>query len=308
MKQLDESSYQMFKAVRDFMNKNKLIWQQNLLIVGCMNDLETNITIIKNASQELMNEPKYITISKKSLRVESNELAFIIKEGLRLYYTINNMSEDMLTFTFPSSRFTLMTDGNFYMEATHIVELAETLSAGLIPIGVTPDKTAMLKGYLQEFRNKPPEREFLLQKRAKLVKLIPKKVKETNWMLKNKMDALVKMYNTKENKEFLSLYKDWRQRIEKPGRRKHYTVLVKGRAIDAETKAFLSEVNIEAGAKKKKVITDAEGLYKVKIYNKDADTITFTKEGYEILTLNIPKANKTHEASVNASLIRLLGD
>jgi len=307
MKQIDTSYYKMFKLLSIIMNNNILIWQQNLLIVSCINQLNTNIKIISDASQELMNKPSYVTITKKDIRADSNKLAFIIKEGLRLYYSINDMSEDMAMFSFPISRFKLMKDGDFYMEATHIVERAETLSNELIPIGVTPVKTAKLKENLQEFYNLPPQRDYLIKKRAKLVKLIPEKVKETRLMLRNELDGLILMYDSKEDHSFVGLYKDCRKRILKTGKHKHYTVLVKGRAIDAETKAFLNEVTIEAGAKKKKIFTDAEGLYKVKIYKKDADTIIFTKEGYERLTLKIPKPNKNHEASVNASLSRLLG-
>ena len=138
------------------------------------------------------------------------------------------------------------------------------------------------------------------------MKLIPEKVNETRLMLRNELDGLMLMYDSKEDQSFVGLYKNCRKRILKTGKHKHYTVLVKGRVMDAEAKSFLNEVTIEAGFKKKKVITDAEGSYKVKIYKKDADTITFAKEGYESQTLNIPKPNKNHEASVIASLSRLL--
>ena len=306
MKQIDTSYYKMFVLLSVIMNDNILIWQQNQLIVKCVNQLNANIKIISNASSELRNKPSYVTETKKDLRVDSNKLAFVIKEGLRLYYSINNMSEEMAMFTFPISRFKLMKDGDFYMEATHIVERAEILSNELIPIGVTPVKTAKLKENLQEFYKLPPQRDYLIKRRAKLVKLIPEKVKETRLILRNELDGLMLMYDSKEGLSFVSLYKNCRKRILRTGKHKHYTVLIKGKVKDAETATILVDVTIEAGFKKKKAITDAEGSYKVKIYKKDADTITFTKEGYESLTLNIPKPNKNHEASVIASLNRLL--
>ncbi len=221
MKQIDTSYYKMFKLLSVIMKDNILIWQQNQLIVSCVNQLDANIKIISDASQELMNKPSYITLVKKRLRKSLNKLAFVIKEGLRLYYSINDMGEDMAMFSFPISRFKLMKDGDFYMEATHIVERAEALSNELIPIGVTPMKTAKLKENLQEFYNLPPQRDFLIKKRAKLVKLIPEKVNETRLMLRNELDGLMLMYDSKEDHSFVGLYKDCRKRVLKTGKHKH---------------------------------------------------------------------------------------
>ena len=120
------------------------------------------------------------------------------------------------------------------------------------------------------------------------MKLIPKKVNETRLMLRNELDGLMLMYDSKEDQSFVGLYKNCRKKILRTGKHKHYTVLVKGRVMDAEAKSFLSEVTIEAGVKKKKVITDVEGYYKVRIYIKDASIITFTIDGYESLMLDIP--------------------
>ncbi|MEI6823219.1 MAG: hypothetical protein WCL51_14910 [Bacteroidota bacterium] len=120
------------------------------------------------------------------------------------------------------------------------------------------------------------------------MKLIPEKVNETRLMLRNELDGLMLMYDSKEDQSFVGLYKNCRKKILRTGKHKHYTVLVKGRVMDAEAKSFLSEVTIEAGVKKKKVITDVEGYYKVRIYIKDASIITFTIDGYESLMLDIP--------------------
>ena len=199
MKLIDQSYLTMFKQVSTFMAKNKLTWQSNLIITNIVIQIDDNIAIINNADQGLQNKPSYITLVKKRLRKSLNKLAFVIKEGLCLYYSINDMGEDMAIFSFPISRFKLMKDGDFYMEATHIVERAEALSNELIPIGVTPMKTAKLKENLQEFYNLPPQREYLIKKRAKLVKLIPENVNETRLMLRNELDGLMLMYDSKED-------------------------------------------------------------------------------------------------------------
>ena len=308
MKLIDQSYLTMFKQVSTFMAKNKLTWQSNLIITNIVIQIDDNIAIINNADQGLQNKPSYITLVKKRLRKSLNKQAFIIKEGLRLYYSLNDMNEDMLMFTYPITKLMRMTDADFYVEASHISERAEALSAQLAPIGITAAKITTLKADLLSFYNKPPEREFTAKTNAAFVKLIPAKVKETRLLIRKQLDALIAMYDDEANHKFIVEYKTARKRNIKPGRHKYYTVLVKGRAIDAETKAVLTDVNIEVGTKKKKAITDTEGYYKVRIYIKDADTITFTKEGYEIITLNIPKKYTNHEVNVSASLNRLLGD
>ena len=164
-----------------------------------------------------------------------------------------------------------MTDADFHVDASHISERAETLLAQLAPIGITAAKITTLKADLLSFYNKPPEREFTAKTNAAFVKLIPAKVKETRLLIRKQLDALIAMYDDEANHKFIVEYKTARKRNIKPGRHKYYTVLVKGRV-------------------------------------KDADTITFTKEGYEIIMLNIPKKYINHEANVNASMNRLLGD
>ena len=308
MRQIDSTYFKMFKLVKNTMAKNKPIWLLNQLIVDCVDLLNTNIDLITTASGELLDKPSYITIAKKDTRISINKQTFIIKEGLRLYYSMNGMTEDMQMFTYPVTKLIRMPDGDLYLEASHIVERAEKLSAQLIPIGITPEKTAKLKANLITFYNIPPIRKYKAKKLAINVKLIPKLVKETAFMLRNSLDALVAMYDEETNKQFVATYKNVRKRNAKPGRHKYYTLLVKGTVKDAETNDVLSEVTIEAGAKKKIVITDTEGYYNVRIYIKDADVITFTKEGYESLTIDIPKKYKDHEVEVNASLKRLLVD
>jgi len=62
--------------------------------------------------------------------------------------------------------------------------------------------------------------------------------------------------------------------------------------------------SLRAGKKKKTAISDIKGIYKIKIYIKDADTITFSRKGFETLTLNIPTKYINHKVVINASLIK----
>ena len=54
-----------------------------------------------------------------------------------------------------------------------------------------------------------------------LVKLIPEKVNETRLMLRNELDGLMLMYDSKEDHSFVGLYKDCRKRVLKTGKHKH---------------------------------------------------------------------------------------
>jgi hypothetical protein len=279
------------------MNRHKSIWEQNQLIASHVDTLDSNIKIIDKAMQGMCNTPKSITVAKKSLRQELNQNAFIIKEALRLHYTLNSMTEDMQMMTFPISDFTRMTDANFYLKASHIGERADAVATELLVLGVSSAKIAKLKTDLQKFYSLPPEREFVAKTNASLVKLIPQKVKDTQLMLRNMLDALVSIYKD-EHSDFVISYKICRQRTERPGRKKHYALLIYGDLKDAATSLPLANVKVEAGEKKKPTNTNSNGCYTIKIYKKDANFITFSKEGYQSLTLEIPKEYDNHEVIV----------
>lgn len=307
MRKIDISYYYMFMMVREAMNKHKTIWVQNQLIASHVDTLDSNIKIIDKAMQGLSNTPKSITVAKKSLRQELNQNAFIIKEALRLHYTLNTMTEDRQMMTFPISDFTRMTDANFYLKASRIAERADAVATELLVLGVAPAKIAKLKVDLQKFYNLPPEREFVAKTNASLVKLIPQKVKETQLMLRNMLDALVSIYKD-EHPEFVISYIVSRQKTERPGRKNHYALKVYGDLTDAATSLPLADVKVEAGEKKKPTTTDSMGCYTIKIYKKDAKFITFSKEGYQSLTLEIPKEYDNHEVIVCGEMSKLVSD
>ena len=306
MKQIDSDSLQMFKSVSNTMNKNKLIWKDNQLVCDCVDKLNANILIINNAYKGLLETPSIITLKKKELRDKLNSLTFLVKEGLRIYYSLNNMTEDMQVFTFPITKFTRMPDANFYLDSLHISDKAEGLATQLAPIGITPAKIAKLKADLMVFYNLHPERDISIKTRANLVKLIPQKVKETKQMLKKNLDAVVPMYDDDANKSFIITYFLSRKIHAKPGRKKFYSVLIKGTIKDSETKEVLVDVSVEAGVKKKKVISGTDGFFSARIYNKDADVLIFILEGYETLIINIPKKQVNHEVIVNVELKKIV--
>ena len=299
----DEVNFNMQNNVRHFMNKNKSIWNGNQIITDCMLTLDTNIKSIQNATKMLLRGKQDITGYKKSLRKELTPLVFMIKEALRLYYRINGSSEDMQVLIYPISKLKLMTENNFYVEACRISKLSITLATALVPLGITQVMIDRLRDGLEDFNVLTPQREKLSKKNAAFIKLIPVKINETRLMFKEVLDAIISTFML-SYPEFYDGYKLSRRRILKPGKHKHYTVEIEGKLTDNETSVAVSDVIVVAGKKKKTAISDIKGIYKIKIYIKDADTITFSHEGYETSTLYIPTKYINHKVVANASLIK----
>ena len=302
MREFDDVYFRMFGVVRQILDENKLIWETNPIINDCYSLLDNNIKTLKNADVILMSRPTGITINKKSLRKELNLLTFLIKEALRLYYRINGMEEDMLLLTYPITKLQKMLEDTFYVDAISISKLSIELASEIAPFGITQIMIDKLKDGLTVISGLTPKRDKIWKKYATTVKQIPVIITETRLMLKNILDPLISIYQF-DSPKFCTIYKLSRRRILKPGKHKHYTVTIVGKLSETETTIGISDVIVMAGKKKKVVSTDIKGNYKIKIYIKDADTITFSHEGYETLILNIPKKYIKNQVTVNASLI-----
>ena len=299
----DAVYFNMFSSIRFFMNKNKTIWQDNQVITDCMLTLDSNIKSIQNASRMLMRGKQDITGYKKKLRKELITLVFMIKEALRLYYRINGSDEDMQVLIYPISKLQKMIENNFYVEACRISKLSLTLATELVPLGISQLMIDNLKEGLDDFSGLTPQKQKLSKKNAAFIKLIPVKINETRLMFKEVLDAIISTFML-SSPEFYLGYKLSRRRILKPGKHKHYTVEISGKLTEKETSVAVSDVIVVAGKKKKTAISDIKGIYKIKIYIKDADTITFSREGFETITLLIPTKYINHKVVVNASLIK----
>ena len=305
MKIVEESYYKMFGNVSLFMKTNKPIWEQNTHIISCVNQLNGSIGLLKSARVNLLTTPKGFTMEKVVLRKKLNNDVFSIKEAQRLYYRLNNMSEEMLLLTYPLSTLLRKTEDTFYVEASHISETAFTLATQLASFGITQAKIDDLKDDLKRFYELPPQKEKLATTNSNIIKFIPVEIKKCRLMLKNELDGLISIYKN-EQKDFVSGYKLSRRRVNKTGKHKYYTVLVKGKLSETETSIAISDVIIVAGAKKKTTITDIKGNFKIRIYIKDAGTITFSHEGFHPLTISIPTKYIKNEVIVNASLVKIL--
>ena len=299
--------YEMFKQVSLTMHKNENIWSGNLYIAGYVIQLDNNIKEIKDADVKLGNLTKNITVGKTQLRKSITQQAFLIKENLRFYFQINNNIEEMQMLSYPITKLNLMTDSDFYLEATHICENAEKYATQLLSLGVTALMIADLKADLLKLYKITPERELLFTTNANLYKFIPVKIAETRIMLKKSMDTLVSNYK-KANPSFITNYTFSRKRILKPGARKHYTVLISGKITQSNAIDAIGNVSVIGGKKKKMTTTDVNGNYKLKIYTKDADNITFTPPEFKTqitaITLINPEKHKKAEITINVILIK----
>lgn len=299
--------YDMFKMVSHVMHKNETIWSGNQIIVDCVAQLDNTILDIDSANEKLGKTTKIITVGKTSLRKSITNQAFLIKENQRLYYKMNNNIEEMQLLIYPITKLNRMTDSDFYLEATHIYEKAVVMATQLIPYSITTAMIEKLKADLDKYFGITPERELQSQVNANLIKLLPVKIDECRLMLKNIMGTLVHNYKA-TNKEFVNAFDNSRIRHKRPGSHKHYTIVIKGKTTQSNKTNPLAEVNVIAGKQKKTTTTDIDGNYTIKIYTKDADTVTFTHPEFETLIQPInlinPEKHKKATYTINAVMVK----
>lgn len=301
MKKSDSSYVQMYQLVDSILTSNKNIWINNSVISSYVDLLAENIKIIKDTSMQISLLPMGLTITKKKLRLELEDMAFMLKENLRMHFTINRKEDDAKLLDYPKSKLTRMTDDSFYAEIKHIGKIVMQMQTELLVFGIEAI-------YINNFVDKTdkwfaikPEREKNTNSKAKYVKLIPGKIKETNLLLKKFLDPLMLIYKD-SSQEFYDSYKRCRKRNEVAGRKNHYTVWITGNVSEAESKLPVSGVSIVAGKKQKQCLSDQKGNFRIKVYIKDADIIRFSKENYNTLELAIPKKIIKNEIKIKAAM------
>lgn len=307
MKETEAVYYNMFKMVRWVMNENKTIWMGNQNIVVCVTFLDDTIKDIQDADNKLSHTTKTITVGKKSIRKSIAELAFQIKENMRLYYRSINNIEAMQLLTYPITKLNKMTDSDFYQEATNISDKSQLLVNELLVYGITLEMITKLKDDLLKIKTYKPERDLLSQTNANLIKLIPEKIEACRLMLRNELDTLVKNYK-KTNSDFMIEYDNTRIHHKRSGSHKHYTVFLKGKTTQTNKTTALSGVTVIAGKQQKTTITDIDGNFNIKIYTKDADYITFMHPDFETQTIAIklinPEKHKKASYTINAVMVK----
>jgi hypothetical protein len=297
--------YKMMNVVKVFLKTNEPIWTTNSVVNNCFNRLSTNIDLINHAKQMLMHSSQDITMPKQIMRNKLNISMFTIKESMRLYHQINGTNEEMLMLEYPISKLKKKTEDTFYVEACHISQRSLGLGALLFPLGITQLMLDTFETDLVEFNAFNPEREIFLEQKKAFVKIIPLKIKETKTMFRTELDSLIATFGN-NNQNFAHAYKIVRKSLKKTGPHKYYSVLIYGKLSNKTTSIAISDVVLVAGKKKKTAITDAKGNYKIRIYTKDADTITFSHKDFETLIIDIPKKQIKHQINLIVSLAPII--
>ena len=299
--------YRMFKMVSHIMHKNSTIWSGSQIIVDCVKQLDDTIKNIEKANENLGKTTKIITVGKTFLRKTITELAFQIKENMRLYYLSVKKIEEMQLLIYPITKLKLMTDSDFYQAATNISDKSLLLVTELLPYGITIEMINKLKSDLLKIKTIKPERDLLSQTNANLIKQIPLNIEGCRIMLRNMMDTLVHNYKT-TNRTFIIGYDNSRVLHKRPGAHKHYTIFIKGKTTQINKTNSLAEVIVIAGKQKKTTTSDIDGIYTIKIYTKDADTVTFTHPEFETLIQPIklinPEKHKKATYTINAVMVK----
>ena len=305
MKGIELSYTRMFNSVRGTLIENKSIWENYSFMNSQVALLSNNIDLIDKLKSFNRSGTKGITAKKKGLRLKIEENGFVIKEALRMYYIVNSKTEEAKLLKYPKSVLTRKTDDSLYMTINKISEKADLLKTELGVFGITIEQITGLQLSLQKFYSNLPERSEFINLISEHVKRKTELINETRLLLRNLIDSMMLTYK-QSHSDFYRSYKEARKREKISGRKNYYTVLINANVKDAETLLPLADVAAYAGKKKKECKTDANGNFQVKVYKKDADIITFKKEGYEMLELSIPNDFANNEIVVNVEMKKTL--
>jgi hypothetical protein len=301
MKKSELSYYRMFCQVELILDKFKNIWESNQIITSYLGLLKNNISIISDSDPEFKGSAVNLTAAKKRTRSALEETAFMLKEFLRMHYTINHKDEEARLLDYPKSKLSRMTDDSFYYAIKHIGEHALMRQQEISVFGIEAEKIQKFGVDLEDWFKIKPNREKIAKSRANHIKMISSKTKETNLLLKRILDPLMLIYKDTAT-EFYNSYIICRKRDEVAGRKNHYTVWITGIVSDADTKLPVSNVSIVAGKKQKQCLSDQKGNFRIKVYKKDADIIRFSIENYNTLEIAIPKKIIKNEIKIKAAM------
>ena len=308
MTDIQEIDFNMLVDTHKTMVKFKSVWEQNINIVLRVDSLNATIKQIRGYNAKKRKNPKDMTLTKKELRIQLIKEAFIIKQALVIYYQINNMTDEMELLTYSKSALTKLTDDAFYLACINVQTQAIALALMLAPFGITQEKIDQLSEDIIAFGLLQPQIELAKKKYSNLIKLIDTKIKASMLMLRQSMDVLVSVYED-TSEEFVTTYKLSRRKLKKSGKHKTYQVTITGKVTDSITKQPLEGIILLAGKKLKTITTDIKGIYKIKVYKKDADFITFNgSKLYLKKSEAIPKKSIKDVVTVNVALEQMTQD
>jgi len=297
---------EMFETLEFGMKKYQSIWQNNSIMLGCMNDLHQYIADL-NTLALAQNKPlQGVTLDFNALRSKITDNAFIIKEGLSIYYNLHAMMDEIQLYSFKKSHLVRLRKNDFYVTVTDISQKATPLSAALIGFGISQQQIDDLSTDLAKYYNKIIRREKMNQSNKTVTASIRETIRNCRLMLKNRMDTIMNS-NEVAFPEMVQSYFMCRRLQHKGGKRNYYSVIFSGLVSDKSTNNPLPNVVVTPETKGKPTVTDQQGKFTLKIYKKNAKALNFTLDGYEPVKLLLPeKRIKEHKKKVDVEM-QLLG-
>ncbi len=305
MNDLDEIEFKIFLTTSKTMDKFKSVWQDNVHISYCADQLKLTVNQLSQYSVTKQKSPKGITVSKKTTRILNISELFAIKQALFLYYQANTMIADAAQFEYPKRKLDRMTDDSLYMEASQVFERANALAPELLPYKITQTQITQFGADIVNFRKLILQLKHALKAKVKNNQQIKVKIKACKLMLNDLLDVAVSIY-LYINAEFYKSYFKARRRMQKPGKHKTYMTTLSGTATDSITKKGVKDIIVEVGTEKKLITTDINGYFEKKIYKKYATQVVFSLPGIYIpLIIEISKKELKNIMVINVELQRI---
>lgn len=283
MDKVQDSKYNMYKAVSSFLNNtNPILISKMPQMDEAILNLQNNITEIQQISEKQIQNNNGIKASKDITKTEIVNAIFVLAGQVRSFAvnTNNIVLLDEVYYTISALR--AMTDANLIINASIIIKKAHQNSTNLADYGVTPTSLSEIEALLDQFSQKLAQPRNAIASKTEKTQLIKKAFGKTDLLLNQKMDALVIILKFSEP-QFYNIYHNNRQ-ITKPA----YTTLAISVTVTDIDNQPLQKVKATIEEYTKIYKTTANGRFHVKSLPEGMHKITFQLPNYKTQTLNVP--------------------
>lgn len=283
MDKVQDSKYNMYKAVSSFLNNTSPILISKMpQMEEAMLNLQNNITEIQQISEKQVQNNSGIKVSKDVTKATIVNAVFVLAGQLRAFAvnTNNIVLLDEVYYTISALR--AMTDANLIINAGIIIEKAHQNSPNLAAYGVTPTSLSDIEALLDQFTLKVAQPRNAIASKTEKTQLIKEAFAKTDQLLNQKMDALVSILKFSEP-QFYNIYHNNRK-ITKPA----YTTLAISVTVTDTNNQPLQKVKATTEGYTKIYKTTAYGRFHVKSLPEGMHKITFQLPNYKTQTLDVP--------------------
>lgn len=283
MDKVQESKYNMYKAVSSFLNNtNPILISKMPQMDEAVLNLQNNITEIQQILEKQIQNYSGIKVSKDVTKTEIVNAIFVLAGQVRSFAvnTNNIVLLDEVYYTITKLR--AMTDANLIINASIIIEKAHQNLTNLTEYGVTPTSLSEIVALLDQFSLKLAQPRNAIASKTEKTQLIKHAFAKTDLLLNQKMDALVIILKFSDP-QFYNIYHNNRQ-ITKPA----YTTLAISVTVTDIDNQPLQKVKATIEGYTKIYKTTANGRFHVKSLPEGMHMITFRLPNYKTQTLNVP--------------------